>query len=85
MDILPAQHNKRRKKAENIGRLRAIDFTFHDKNLYAINNVRFSLRYPKITIYMHRVLTIPVTAEWRSQFCTQSRPISGIRSLGFAP
>ena len=30
----------RRRKAETLGRLRALDFVYHEKNLYAMNNVR---------------------------------------------
>jgi hypothetical protein len=32
---------ERKKKREMMHRLRALDFTYHDKNLYAINNVGF--------------------------------------------
>lgn len=37
---LPSQKGKRKQRVQSIGKLRAIDYTFHDKNLYAINNVR---------------------------------------------
>lgn len=30
----------RRRKSETLGRLRALDFVYHEKNLYAMNNVR---------------------------------------------
>lgn len=30
---------RRRAESEGMGRLRALDYTFHEKNLYAINNV----------------------------------------------
>ena len=38
-DNLTGKAADKRKSAQNIGRLRAVDFTYHDKNLYAINNV----------------------------------------------
>lgn len=31
---------RKKRRFEAMGKLRAIDFTYHEKNLYAINNVR---------------------------------------------
>lgn len=42
------EKEQRQKKRDRLARLRALDFTYHEKNLYAMNNVRFfgsSLRF----------------------------------------
>lgn len=59
--------NRKRKKAEIMARLRALDYTFHDKNLYAINNASHHV-HPILKI----LTDLCMLAERRKKLCAQS-------------